>query len=231
MSDIKEVTADDIEEKQDVTIPDDNSELSEDRSSSGRAAYEESFAVPYEELAQKNNEDIVIIMDKLDSLNDQFNTQINQVISEFNDKIKYDAHKDKIIDDLHKELQDYKNNLVKSHFKSTILDLIKIIDDIRKMISYYKDHEATPEESIKLLSFVESIPPDLENIISWLGVESFISEGNFDASKQRILKKIEIDDKLKDKTIAESLRPGYEWEGKVIRPEMVAVYQYKDKEI
>ncbi len=33
-------------------------------------------------------------------------------------------------------------------------------------------------------------------------------------------------DKAKDKMIAERLFPGYEWDGRVIRPEMVNVYLY-----
>ena len=47
-----------------------------------------------------------------------------------------------------------------------------------------------------------------------------------DSSRQRILNKIETDDPEKDKTVAERLRPGYEWDGKIIRPEMVSAYIY-----
>ena len=34
----------------------------------------------------------------------------------------------------------------------------------------------------------------------------------------------------KDKKIAESLRPGYEWEGRIIRPEIIVAYVYREAE-
>jgi len=43
---------------------------------------------------------------------------------------------------------------------------------------------------------------------------------------RRIVDKIETDDPAKDKTIAQRLRPGYEWDGKVIRPEMISAFIY-----
>ncbi len=68
----------------------------------------------------------------------------------------------------------------------------------------------------------------MEDIFYRQGVNSYICDTHmFDATRQKILKTIETSDKSKDKTIAESLRSGYEWEGKIIRPEMVAVYIYK----
>jgi molecular chaperone GrpE len=41
------------------------------------------------------------------------------------------------------------------------------------------------------------------------------------------LKRIETSDPVEDRKVAESLKPGYEWDGKVIRPEIVAVFLYK----
>jgi molecular chaperone GrpE (heat shock protein) len=43
-------------------------------------------------------------------------------------------------------------------------------------------------------------------------------------------KKISTDDPALDKSVAHSIRPGYEWETKVIRQEMVAVYVYKQEQ-
>ena len=81
-----------------------------------------------------------------------------------------------------------------------------------------------------MFRYLEAIPSDLEDIFYWQGVKPYTSrKGAFDPAKQRAVKKIRTDDISKDKTVAKSLRPGYEWEDKVIRQEMVAVYVYKDE--
>ena len=80
-----------------------------------------------------------------------------------------------------------------------------------------------------MFRYLEAIPSDLEDIFYWQGVKPYSSrEGTFNPAKQRAIKKIPTDDISKDKTIAKSIRPGYEWENKVIRQEMVAVYVYEE---
>ena len=55
----------------------------------------------------------------------------------------------------------------------------------------------------------------------------FYTDIHFNPSQQKAVKVLNIDDKSKDKTIAQSLHSGYEWDGKVLRKEMVEVYVYK----
>lgn len=147
---------------------------------------------------------------------------------EFAGKLKYDAHKDKIIDKLHQELQEYKEDIVKKHILSVVLDVVKVADDIRKWLAYFRSLDVSQRDPVKLFRYLEAIPSDLEDIFYWQGVKPFTSgDGTFNPARQRALKKIPTDDPAKDKAIAKSLRPGYEWEDKVIRQEMVAVYVYE----
>ena len=160
---------------------------------------------------------------------DDIQSQLVQLKAEFAGKIKYDEHKDEIIDKLHQELQEYKQDIVKKHILSIVLDVVKVADDIRKWISYFRSLDVSQRDPVKLFRYLEAIPSDLEDIFYWQGVKPYTNrEGVFDPGKQRTIKKIITDDPSKDKTIAKSLRPGYEWEGKVIRQEMVAVYVYED---
>jgi len=146
---------------------------------------------------------------------------------EFNEKLKYDQHKDNIIDNLHGELQEYKNETFRKHFQTMILDVIKIIDDIRKLSRYYRSQDSLNSDPVKLLKLIESIPADLEDSFYWQGVKPYVSDSDrFDPTRQKVLKKVETADKNKDKMIAERLFPGYEWDGRVIRPEMVNVFLY-----
>lgn len=156
--------------------------------------------------------------------------KIEGLSREFQGKIKYDAHKEKLIDSLHQELQEYKNDLLKKHMMSMIMDIIKIIDNIRKLTAHYAAMDPSEIDPAKLLDILKTIPSDLEDLFSWQGIKPFSSVGApFAPNRQKVLKKIETTDEQKNKTIAESLRPGYEWEGKILRPEMVSVYVLKPK--
>jgi molecular chaperone GrpE (heat shock protein) len=159
---------------------------------------------------------------------DEIKDRLTELSQSFESKLKYDEHKNKIIDDLHKSLQEFRDGLVKKYLHRFITDIIKIIDDIRKFTSHHKDQPPSEETTEKLLKYIENISSDLEDLFSWEGVEPFTCDGDrIDTSRQRILNKIETDDPEKDKTVAERLRPGYEWDGKVIRPEMVSAYIYQ----
>ncbi len=156
-------------------------------------------------------------------------SNIQDLQREFHEKIKRDASKEKIIDNLHDELQKYRDNFVKSNLKSVIMDIIKVVDDIRKLVDYYRVTEPSQDDIPKLLSQLAGISTDLEDICLWHGVERFNAENDhFDPTRQKILKQIETQQTEKDKRIAEQLRPGYMWEGRVLRPEMVSVYVCRD---
>ena len=149
----------------------------------------------------------------------------------FDTKLKYDAHKNKIIDELHQELQEYRDDLIKKHLHSTVVDVIKIIDDIRKFKAHYESQETSPETTAQLLDFMEEVAGDLEDLFTWQGIAPFTCQtAHFDNTRQRVVKKIETHDPSMDKAIARSIRPGYEWDGKILRPELVAVYVYDHTE-
>ncbi len=162
---------------------------------------------------------------KLDSIS----CQVDALQKEFLSKLKNDAFKDKLIDSLHQELQSFKTDLIKKHVQSMVVDVIKIIDDIRKLSEHYQSMKPEDLEPAKLLHLLERIPGDLEDIFFYQGVKPFTCSGNeFDAARQRVLKRVVTSDASLDNKIAESLKPGYEWGDKVIRPEIVAVYLYQE---
>ncbi|MFW5908594.1 MAG: nucleotide exchange factor GrpE [Desulfosalsimonas sp.] len=164
-----------------------------------------------------------------DAVND-LRAKMRTLAEEFEAKLKYDDHKNRIIDGLHQELQQYREGLIKKYFHSMVTDAIKIIDDIRKFKTHYEEQPPTKETLPSLLEFLEDIAEDIEDLFSWQGVRPFTCDTEiYDNTRQRVIKKLETDNPQMDKKVAESLRPGYEWEGKMLRPEMVAVYVYKEK--
>jgi molecular chaperone GrpE len=172
-------------------------------------------------LKEKNDNEISIRLNNI-------SCQLDALQEEFLTKLKNDAHKDKLIDSLHQELQSYKSDLIKKHVQSMVVDMIKIIDDIRKLSEHYQSMEAEDLEPGKLLDLLERIPGDLEDIFLYQGVKPFTCSGSeFDAGRQRVLKRVITFDASLDNKVAKSLKPGYEWADRVIRPEIVAVYLFQ----
>ena len=165
---------------------------------------------------------------------DAIEGKLNNLYHEFQSKIKYDTHKEKIIDDLHNELREYKDGLIKKQVIAIIKDIIVIIDNVRKSINYdtsfeTSSFETTSIDSEKFFKHAEGVISDLEDILMLHDVEPFIVDNSvFDPARQRVVQKVETSEKIKDKTIARRLCPGYESEKKIIRPEKVEVYVFND---
>jgi molecular chaperone GrpE len=171
------------------------------------------------------------LMAPIDTKLDEISSQLAKLRKDFQFKIRNDAQKDKVIDNLHQELQQYKSNHLKKYLLPTIMDIIQFVDGLRKLIKYMTLHRPEEDDSqqlAKLTKLLKSIPSDLEDICSRQGISPFrCSSSAFNPGRQRILKKLPTADEEKDKTVAESLRPGYVWDGEVIRPEVVSVYIYQ----
>jgi molecular chaperone GrpE (heat shock protein) len=158
---------------------------------------------------------------------DKISQQLVNIEREFQTKLKYDAHKEKIIDSLHQELQEYKENLVRKLSMNTYRDIIKLIDDIKKMIHHFDANQVIDEDPGKVLRFLKTVPSDLEDILTYQGVTAYSScDDRFNPARQRMMHKVPTSQEEKDKTIAEHLRPGYAHEELIIRPELVNVYVF-----
>jgi molecular chaperone GrpE len=160
---------------------------------------------------------------------DQIKQQLDSLAKAFEGKIKYDEHKNKVIDELHQALQEHRQGLLQKYVHRLFMDVLKVVDDIRKFSAHYTNHGLVDETTEKFLNFLESTASDLEELFSWEGISPYVCEGNhLDTARQRILNKLPTDDPAKDKIIAERIRPGYEWNGKIIRPEIVSVFVYQN---
>ncbi|MCU0599526.1 MAG: nucleotide exchange factor GrpE [Desulfobacterales bacterium] len=160
---------------------------------------------------------------------DEIKLQLNSLSKAFETKLKYDDHKNKIIDELHQSLQEYRQGLVQKYVQKIFTDVLKVVDDIRKFSAHYSSNRNADDTMDKFLTFLESTASDLEDLFLWEGISPFSCEGNLlDPARQRILNKFPTDDPAKDKIIAERVRPGYEYNGKIVRPEMVSVFVYQN---
>ncbi|WP_166405116.1 nucleotide exchange factor GrpE [Desulfonema ishimotonii] len=160
---------------------------------------------------------------------DEIERHLERLGREFESKLKHDTHKNRVIDTLHRELQEYKKDVIKKQVKALIMDIIQFVDNSRKLAQHYSVQDASAADPRKLIRLLNGIPSNLEDVMGRQGVSSFTCEDSvFDPTRQRVLRRVETSDPSEDKTIAQRLHPGYEWDGDMIRPELVSVYVHRE---
>jgi molecular chaperone GrpE len=141
----------------------------------------------------------------------------------FDREIRAEATRERIVDRLHAELQEYKQDLLLRVQRPIFIDLIQLHDDIGKMIEAQPVDE--PDQAAALRGTLESIRTAIEDTLYRQGVEPFQHEGeDFDPRRQRSVSTVPTDDPERNKTIAGRLRPGFQAGDKLIRPEIVSVH-------
>lgn len=131
----------------------------------------------------------------------------------FDAKIRYDEVREQRIAALHQELEEHRRGLYRQLMKPVLLDIIGLYDEIAK----------TGERAFLLDS--------VEEILRRYGVEAFACEDDtVDRSRQRVIDVTPAASKSDDRKVALRVRPGFEVDGKVLRPEWVVAYRYSSEE-
>jgi len=175
-----------------------------------------------EHLDQKLNELSQTMEDKFSSVE----SQMNKLMRDFQTKLMIDEQKNQIIDKLHRELQDYKNNENQDRVLPLIRDLLSLIDNVEKQVRFIRENGYDNPE--KLIEMIQNTVQDVEDILYRQGIEALSNQSEkFDSKRHKVIKTIKTTDKDKDKQIAEVFGKAYFWEERQIRPERVAVYVYQ----
>jgi molecular chaperone GrpE len=158
----------------------------------------------------------------------QIKELIIALLSQFESKIKYDKHKEDIIDKLHNENQNFKNDIYKKLLLPLVNEIIILIDDYATLFKKHCENNINEIDVSKLLKQFGSISEDLENLLYKNGIDVLNVEGKqLDPSKQKVIKIILTDDPNKDKIVIEKLKKGFVWDGKIIRMEYVSCYKFE----
>lgn len=145
----------------------------------------------------------------------------------FDTKIKTDAHKEKLFDNMHQELTDYRNGVNEQYINSIALEIIQVIDILKKDKKIFGDKECTEENYRKLLTNYEGLICDLEDILYRQSIEPYEADGTeIDVKRQKIVRTVITTVESENNQLAEKLACGYEKNGKVIRPERVTIKKY-----
>jgi|SRR5580698_932647 molecular chaperone GrpE (heat shock protein) len=131
----------------------------------------------------------------------------------FDAKIRYDEVKDRQIAAMHEELEVHRRGMYQQIMRPVLTDLVGIYDEIAG--------DDNPDKN-PLLDLVE------ETLLRY-GVTAFTCEGDrVDRSRQQVIDVETTSDPELDRQIARRLRPGFELDGKTLRPEWIAAYRYED---
>ncbi|MEO6889178.1 MAG: nucleotide exchange factor GrpE [Ktedonobacteraceae bacterium] len=161
----------------------------------------------------------------LGSMMQQMIEEMHLLHQDFETKIKYDASKERQVDSLHNELQSYRAGLHFKILRPLVLDLISMHDDLSRLV----ESVSREEEMISIaqvLKNLESFQITVEEILRRNGIEAYSIEGEtFVSGKQRVLQAIETTETSLDKQVARRVRKGFEYDAKVLRPELVMTYR------
>lgn len=172
-----------------------------------------------DEAIQNVLETLASLDQKVDDLGRKFDARIMHTDSE-----------EKVIDRMHDELIKYKGDMYSQLLRPILLDLIDMRDSINRMADVYSS-KPEGEQAVPLSSFT-TYSDDLEEILTKNNINIYRSkEGEqLVPLKQRPVKKVPTPVKELNGKVAEIASDGYEYLGKVISPEKVAVYVYQEPE-
>lgn len=162
---------------------------------------------------------IVDLADGIRRLEATVQDQMEQLRQLFERELRAESSREKVVDRLHAELQEYKGDMLLKVLKPMFMDLIDLHDDLGKM------SVASAPEDEGLRRALGEVRQGIEDIFYRQGVEPFVEEGDaFDPRRQRAVTTVPTDDPEQVRRVAVRLRPGFQSGDKVIRPEIVSVY-------
>jgi molecular chaperone GrpE len=161
----------------------------------------------------------------ISDLGDDLGRRIDALRSTFERELRAESNRERVVDRLHAELQDYKQDLLLKVQRPIFIDLIQLHDDVGKMIATRIAGDSDALAAGSLRGTLESIQTAIEDILYRQGVEPFSLEtGEFDPRRQRALSTLPTDEPALNKTVAARIRKGFAAGEKLIRPELVSVF-------
>jgi molecular chaperone GrpE len=194
----------------------------EDRPQAARAA---ASSLPGEALAPAPVPNELSLHEALSELGEDLGRRIDALRSSFERELRAEVNRERVVDRLHAELQDYKQDLLLKVQRPIFVDLIQLHDDVGKMIAARASGDTDAFGAASFRGTLESIQTAIEDILYRQGVEPFALEsGEFDPRRQRALSTSPTDDPALNKTVAARIRKGFTAGEKLIRPELVSVF-------
>lgn len=176
--------------------------------------------------AEREGEESVEVLEKISRRIQATHNAVEELATLFQNRLSYDANQEKVIDQMHAELQRYKNDLFGTLIRPILVDIIEVVDSIRKTGEAFA---ATGEAEGKAAAIITDYIEDLHNLLASYNVEVYKSTpgDSYTPIKQRIVSYVTTGEVALNGKLVESLGFGYLHNGKVIWAEKVKVYKYQ----
>jgi molecular chaperone GrpE len=182
-----------------------------------------------EPAAPSPRDDALLLRDALSELGTDLGRRLDGLRTTFERELRAEATRERVIDRLHAELQEYKQDLLLKVQRPIFIDLIQLHDDVGKMMDAKSPSDSADASAETLRGILESIQTAIEDILYRQGVEPFdVEGGEFDPRRQRAVSTVTTDDPALNKTVALRLRKGFVAGDKLIRPEIVSVFTFRE---
>lgn len=149
---------------------------------------------------------------------------INKKLDDLSFDFKEDKEKNKIIDRLHSEVMEFRNDLLSKQADNIFLEIIHLIDANRKLKNDIMESDI--ENKNIIANYIDSLDFDLTDILYRNNVEEYISDNEeLDFKLQTIVSSIDSDDPNKIGKRSRTISAGYHRDGTVLRKERIEVYR------
>lgn len=147
----------------------------------------------------------------------------------FERKLAFDRFKEQQIENLHRELQEYKRGLTESILLPLVRQIIRYVDQLPRHIAAMRGKSAEEVGVERLYRELENVVEDLHLMLENVGVIVYrLPESRFDALEQQPRMTRDTDDPARHHEIAERLLPGYKLNGRLVEKERVNVFVYRN---
>src|SRR5205823_8858260 len=118
--------------------------------------------------------DLAPALEAIRALGETVAKRLDGLQTVFDREIRAEATREKVVDRLHAELQEYKQDLLLKVLRPIFVDLIQLHDDIGKMAA--PRAEAEGGEVARRLDVMRGFQQGIEDILYRQGVEPFVSQ-------------------------------------------------------
>ena len=141
-------------------------------------------------------------------------------------KVSREEHLNKIIDQLHGEVQEHRLGMLRKLLEPLVLDLIATSGDYAEMAKRERAKGDDPA-ALARASLADEMCDELHDILSRYGFDQFtVPDDQFDATRQRAVRLETTGDRTLDGRVATRRRCGFQYNSQVVRPEQVTLYKF-----
>ena len=156
---------------------------------------------------------------------------VDRILQAFDEKIRYDATKQKAIDRQHEELLGYRADIVARAARPFIYAMIHHHAEMGRLLAAYRQESAAELPLAKVCVLLQGLQEDVEQVLGENGVTAYRAEASepFDPVRQTVVgKTLPTDDKTRSGTVAACLGPGFERDGRILHKARVSAYRFEE---